>query len=238
MSGIVWGTVLLICVLLAFCVIIWYLRSMYRDDSKENYNIDMAKMAHYIRAAKAKESKAWNNALSVMPDDIDIKNSFDNSNYQTVYDSDQTLLEQAKLSAAVLHPKNAAPTFMQQAFFNFWKIPIPNRPVSADEANRFIEEYKATLKADGFAHRVHRWNRLELIMGRFCSEYDIAKLNSESFSTGVNKPILDIFLDVAIQLLSKKTLSWKELTKEHSYGIILDQLNKDYGQLNLFAFRT
>lgn len=234
-TGVVWGTALMLCVVLAFCVIIWYLRSMFRDPSSDEYNIDMEKMARYIQAAKDKENKAWSSALSVMPDN--------ESAYSSRYQAGNSTTMSSSSGGAVVSPppppppQNAPPTLMQQAFFNFWKVPVRSRPITATGANSFIEEYKANLKADGFAHRVRRWNRLELSMGRFCSEYNIARLNSAAFSSGVNKPILDVFLGTAIQLLSKKELSWKDLTQESSYNIIVREIEVQYPTLDLRAYQ-
>lgn len=251
--GMVWVTGLLVGVLLAFAVMIWYVRSAYRDNSIEKYSIDMEKMAQYIQDAKDKENKAWNYALSVMPDETEGLSTYLAANptntANAAMKNTQAPMSQVPgkrrtgssprtmSSTSSSRMQNAPPTLMQQAFFNFWKIPVRSRPITANGANGFIEKYKASLKAEGLAHRVHRWNRLELVMGRFCSDYDVVKLNAAGFNAGLNKPVLDIMLDIAIQLLSKKELSWKELTKEESYKAILKYINASYPQLRLHSYK-
>lgn len=231
--SLVWSTLLLVVVLLVFGVIIWYMRSIYSDSSMDEYSVNMEKMVHHIRNAKAKETKAWDNALSYLPDE-----SIGLTSFQTRLSYKDTALNPVSDFAATTTPSpKVPPTAMQQAFFSFWKIPLDKRPITAKDANMFIENDKSNLKAEGFAHRVRRWNRLELVMGRFCSEFDVPKLNLTGFRAGINKPILDVLLETSIQLLSKKQLNWKELTHENSYNTILQQIGSDYPRLNLMDYK-
>lgn len=265
MLGVVWCTVLLVGVLMAFVIILWYVRSIYKDSSAHDYNVDMNKLTRYIRRAKEQESQAWNQALSVMADEREeltdfhtvcaptkfeskagyfnptaIGDHYSHTKIIRFADTRSTAFGDSKIYEAQAQDKKIRvrkpqipPTFMQLAFFKFWRISLQHPLSTAAQANQIIESYKNKLKRDGFAHRVHRWNRLELMMGRFCSDYDIAQLNKVCTLEGIQKSVLDLLLEVCIQLLSKKEVRWKDLTSPESYRTIIVRFTSLYPHLEL-----
>lgn len=220
-----WGTILLVGVLVAFAAVLLYARYMMRGTrNSAMQHTDMEALASYIKKAKAKEQEAWTNMLTVMGDENDELNSV----YSPM--DDTSLMGQ---SSTVLNE----PNFMQKAFFSFWKVPPEKIPKTKQEANVFIERYKDKLKREGLSHRVRRWNRLELLMVKFCREFDVEELNEWCNATGLNKPILDILLDQVMDLLVKKKLSWKDVSGEQAYREIVTHLVASYPQLDIMQHR-
>lgn len=234
-----WATVLLIGVLIVLILVLWYARSVLAPPSKSGAvrDVDMEKMTRYLKKAKVKQQEAWTNIMTAFSEDQEQLNS--------VYEPlpPMSLSAPTGMSSTLYSempaenkPRVVPPNFMQLAFFNFWKIPPQYVPKSKEEANRFIEAYKLKLREEGHTQRVRRWSRLELLMARFCAEYDVQKLNERSKQIGLNQPVLDLLLDTTLRLLIQHDLSWKTVFSMESYDKIIKKLGSSYPKLNLAQY--
>ncbi|CAK7029348.1 hypothetical protein [Saezia sanguinis] len=226
---IIWPTLLLVGVLAALTAVVLYARSVLTQDKKErrSFNMDMVQMAKYIKKTKAKEQEAWSNAMTLFSNDHEVLNTMYGD-----YDDKQDTGRGATKSNA-----NTSVQYMQQAFFAFWKIPDYQVPKAPDEANKFIETYKERLKAEGYIQRVRRWSRLELLMARFCAEFDVERLERRSYVVGINKPILIALLELSLQMLEQKQVHWKDVSGVDAYRLIVARIQKVYPKLNLLDYR-
>lgn len=225
----IWGTALLIAVLVGLVIAIYYIRSMFHTE-RRSAEVDMQDIAHFIQQAKAKEQEAWTNVLTEMGGD-------DREELNSVYGGDFGPTMSTTTRGDDGKPM-ATPNSMQLAFFSFWKIPANKIPKTREDANKFIEKYKEKLKTQGYAHRVRRWNRLEVLMVRFCTEYDVDRLNKKCYQVGINKQMLDVVIDQVMVLLSRKKIEWKTVSSVPTYEYVVQHLTDNYPQLQFQKYRN
>lgn len=225
MAEFLWPTIGAVGLLIALLVGLSVVRSRVRDDpiKTARNQAQMKDIETYIRKLKEKENEAWSEVMTVMRDE--------DRELQTVY-----MNNVAKYNGSVSAEEDTddAPlTELQKAFFTFWKIPANKVPETREEANRFIKAYKARLKVDGYAHRVRRWERLEVMMGRFYSDYNVEQLNERCEQLGMNKKILELLLGQTMSMLSKNLLSWRVVAEESAYQLVLKNLDNYYPKIHL-----
>lgn len=208
-------------ILIVLAVVLYVVRGYFHKN--ESARMDNAltayEIANYIKQAKLREQEAWSSAITIMGDDRELR----------------TVHMNTSLSPKV--EANAPLSDMQKAFFSFWKIPPNKIPVTQEDANRFIEAYKAKLRNEGYTHRVRRWGRLEVMMGRFCSEYNVPALNQKSIDSGIKSPILDLLVGQVVSLLEKQRLRWKDIANEDAYQVAVSHLAQNYPQLQISRTR-
>jgi hypothetical protein len=234
MAEILWPTIGVVCVLLILFVGLRIVRSRahaqdeYDDPVKSARSIAQAKdMEKYIRQLKEKEHEAWSQVMTVMKDeDRDLQTTYmKNMAKQEGFADDDNFSNDAPL------------TELQKAFFVFWKIPANKTPATREEGNRFIKAYKAKLKTDGYAHRVRRWERLEVLMGRFYSDYNVEQLNEKCEQLGLKKTILELLLGQTMIMLSKNVLGWRIVAAESAYQKVVAHLDARHPKLELDQYK-
>ncbi|MGL4666655.1 MAG: hypothetical protein ACRCWR_01840 [Saezia sp.] len=229
MADMLWPTIGLLSVVLILIVGLVLLRSSARQDPiKSDRNRAQTKdMEKYIRQLKEKENEAWSEVMTVMRDD--------DRGQQTAY------MNNAARNKFVENDEsgdNDAPlSELQKAFFIFWKIPYSKMPATKEDGNRFIKAYKARLKADGYEHRVRRWERLEVLMGRFYSDYNVEELNEKCEEIGARKQILELLLSQTMAMLSKNVLGWRVIAGESAYQLVIKNLDNNYPKLDLDQYK-
>lgn len=204
-------------ILIALAIVLYVVRGYFHKEDSATVNdaFTAYEIANYIKQAKLREQEAWSSAMTIMGDDRELRTVHMDSSFSPKADA------------------NAPLSDMQKAFFSFWKIPPNKIPIAQEDANRFIEAYKAKLRNEGYTHRVRRWGRLEVMMGRFCSEHDVPALNQKSIDAGIKSPVLDLLVTQVVDLLEKQVLRWKDIANEDAYQITISQLTKNYPQLQI-----
>ena len=231
LAEILWPTIGVVSLLVALFVGVRFVRSRVQDDVDPIQSArGMAQskdIEKYILQLKAQEHEAWNQVMTVMQEE--------DRDLQTIYM--RNMAKQDVFAEDDNYASDAPLTELQKAFFVFWKIPASKIPSVRDEGNRFIKAYKAKLKADDYAHRVRRWERLEVLMGRFYSDYNVEQLNEKCEQLGINKTILELLLGQTMSMLSRNIVGWRVVAAESAYQKVLFHLDNRYPKLELDQYK-
>lgn len=228
MAKILWPTLVVIGVLALLIIVLRFFRPQSPNHRLFTKNVTQEKdIEGYIRQLKQKEYEAWNQVMTVISDDESSGRPIQMSNMtkQDLY-ADEDIRDFA-----------IPLTELQKAFFAFWKIPLQKIPSTREDGNRFIKAYKARLKTDGYEHRVRRWERLEILMARFYSDYSVDELNDKCADVGIKKNALELLLSQTMSMLSKGDLRWRGVGSESAYQLILKHLDANYPQLMLNQYK-